>query len=746
MGRLKTIGRRSFLIGSATILGGVAFGTFMAARPHENPLLAGLGEGEAAFNPFVKLTSTEITLIVPHADIGQGVQSAQAALIAEELDIEVEQVKLTFGEPSAAYYNTAFAEEALPFMSFDDRSAVETMRGVVGGVLKMVGIQGTGGSTSMPDQYEKLRMAGAVARETIKAAASQRTGVPIGELKTANGAVELPDGTTIAYTDLAAEAAEIAPVTKVALRDPSTWSKVGKPMMRTDTLAKSTGTQSFGIDIELDGLVHASVRANPRKGGELIYFDATNAETMRGVQAIDRVTNVGAFVADNSWRAIQAVNAIDIDWGQAPYPPEMDDHWAKVAASFVEERLDDEWRADGDVEAALSDADVISIENRAPYVAHQPLEPLNATVLVTDGAVEIWSGHQMPRFVQQQVAAVAGVEAEQVKFHNQFSGGSFGHRLEFEHLKQATEVAMTMPGTPVKLTYSREEDFLQDFPRQIAMSRAQGAVENGRVTALSLDIAAPSVLASQGGRLGQSMPGADMQIVAGAWNMPYDIPNLRVRGYRVPELAPVSSWRSVGASHAGFFAENTLDELIRAAGADPMEERLRLVNHPVHRTVLETVAEMANWGENLGPNRGRGLALVESFGVPTAEVIDVSVTEAGIKVDRVCVASDVGMVIVPIYLDNQGQGGVVWALGHAINSEVTYSDGMAEQTNYHAAEGMRIFQTPEIIVRGLENAEKIRGIGEPPVPPAAAALASAIFDATGVRLREMPFNKFMDFV
>ena len=169
MGRLKTIGRRSFLIGSATILGGVAFGTFMAARPHENPLLAGLGEGEAAFNPFVKLTSTEITLIVPHADIGQGVQSAQAALIAEELDIEVEQVKLTFGEPSAAYYNTAFAEEALPFMSFDDRSAVETMRGVVGGVLKMVGIQGTGGSTSMPDQYEKLRMAGAVARETIKA-------------------------------------------------------------------------------------------------------------------------------------------------------------------------------------------------------------------------------------------------------------------------------------------------------------------------------------------------------------------------------------------------------------------------------------------------------------------------------------------------------------------------------------------------------------------------------------------------
>ena len=746
MGRLRTIGRRTFLIGSAAVLGGVAFGTYMVARPLENPLAAGLGEGEAAFNPFVKLTSDKITLIVPHADLGQGVQSSQAALIAEELDIDVEQAELSFGEPAAAYYNTAFAEEGVPFMSFDDGSVAETMRDVVGGVLKVIGTQGTGGSTSMPDQYEKLRMAGAVARETIKAAASERTGVPVSQLSTARGAVELPDGTTIAYIDLAADAAAIAPVTNITLRDPSTWSKVGKAMMRTDTLAKSTGTQSFGIDIALDGMVYASVRTNPRKGGAMNGYDATAAKAMRGVRSIVPVKNGIAVVADNTWRAIQAVNAIDVDWGPAPYPAEMDGHWAEVAASFVADRLDREWRADGDVEAALSAADVITIENRAPYVAHQPLEPLNATVRVTDQGVEVWSGHQMPRFVQQQVAAIAGVAAEQVTFHNQFSGGSFGHRLEFEHLRQATEIAMTMPGTPVKMTYSREEDFLQDFTRQIAMSRAKGVVENGQVTALSLDIASPSVLGSQGARMGQGIPGPDMQIVAGAWNMPYSIPNLRVRGYRVPELAPISSWRSVGASHAGFFAENALDELIRIAGADPMEERLRLVNHPVHRTVLETVAEMSNWGEVLGPNRGRGLALVESFGVPVAEVIDVTMTDDGIRVDKVYVAADVGKVIDPINFENQVQGGVVWALGHAINSEITYSDGMAEQTNYHAAEGMRIFQTPDIIVRGLENAQKIRGIGEPPVPPAAPALASAIFDATGARLREMPFNKFMDFV
>lgn len=746
MGRLKTVGRRAFLIGSAAVLGGVAFGAYMVARPVDNPLAEGLAEGDATFNPYVKLTAEGITLIVPHADIGQGVQSAQAALIAEELDIELDQATLSFGEPSAAYYNTAFAEEGVPFMSFDDGSVAKTARTVLGGLVKVIGLQGTGGSSSMPDQYEKLRMAGAVARETIKAAASQQTGVPVSELTTAKGAVVLPDGSMLNYVDLAAVASQIDPVFDVALRDPATWTKIGKPMLRTDIVAKSTGTQPFGIDLELTGMLYASVRANPRKGGVLNSFDATTAEAMRGVQAVVPVTNGVAVVADNTWRAIQAVNQIDCQWGPAPYPAEMDAHWAEVSSSFIPERLDQEWRVEGDVEEAFSADDVISIENRAPYVAHQPLEPLNATVLVTQDGVEIWTGHQMPRFLQQQVAGVAGVEPEQVTFHNQFSGGSFGHRLEFEHIKQATEIAMALRGTPVKMTYSREEDFQQDFPRQLAMSRAQGVLKDGKINALSLDIASPSVLASQGARLGQVAPGPDMQIVAGAWNMPYDIPNLRVRGYRVPELGPVSSWRSVGASHAGFFAENTIDELIRAGGADPVEERLRLVNHPVHRQVLEAVAEMANWGADLGPNRGRGVALVESFGVPTAEIIDLTMTDNGIKIDTVYVAADVGKVIDPVNFENQVQGGIVWALGHAINSEITYSDGMAEQTNYHAAEGMRIFQTPEIIVQGLENGDKIRGIGEPPVPPAAAALASAVFDATGERLREMPFNKFIDFV
>lgn len=745
MGRLKTITRRAFLIGSVAVTGGVAFGAYMVGRDPENPLLAGLSDGEAAITPFVKITSEGVTLITPHADVGQGVYHAQALLIAEEMDLELGQFEVSPGEPSAAYWNTAMAEEAVPFKSTDEGFAAETMRSVMGGVFKVFGVQGTGGSSSMPDSFVKLREAGAVARETLKAAASARTGVPVGDLTTASGEVRLPDGTAIAYSDLASDAAGIEPVRTVALRDPSEWRLVGKPTQRLDIVGKSTGTTPYGIDLQIPGMVHATVKMNPRRG-PINGYDASAAENMRGVEKIIPVRNGVAVVASNTWYAIQAANAIEFDWGASPYPPEQDQHWAEVDASFTEERLNMEWRHDGDVDASLDGAEVISAEYRAPYLAHQPLEPLNAVVRVDENGAEVWANHQLPTFLKMQVAGVAGIEADQVTFHNQYGGGSFGHRLEFENITLATEIAVQMPGVPVKLTYSREEDFCQDFGRQIGAARAKGVVKDGKVEAFDLQIATTSAVASQGGRMGLPFGGPDTQISAGAWNNPYDIPNQRHRAYLVPELAPVSSWRSVGASGAGFFNEGPLDEMILAAGGDPLEERIRMCTHTDSRKVLEAVGEMSGWGSDLGPNRGRGVAFVNSFGVPTAEVIEVTMTDWGIKIDKVFVALDVGTIIDPDNFENHVQGGVVFALGHAINSELTYSDGIAEQTNYHAAEGMRLYQTPEVHVRGLENAEKIRGVGEPPIPPAAPALANAIYAATGQRLREMPFNKFIDFV
>ena len=322
-----------------------------------------------------------------------------------------------------------------------------------------------------------------------------------------------------------------------------------------------------------------------------------------------------------------------------------------------------------------------------------------------------------------------------------------GHRLEDEVVKQATEIASQMKGTPVKLTYSREEDMIHDFVRPISMGRMRGAVANGQVDTYDLSIAMPSVVESQMARQGFSVPGPDTQIVAGAWEQPFAIPNYRVTGYRAPPLAPISSWRSVGASSNAFFHDGFLDELIHAAGADPMLERIRLCWHTPSRKVLEAVREMSGWdGPDMGPNRGRGVAFCMSFGVPVAEVIEVTNTDDGIRIDKVYVAADVGRVVDPVNFENLVKGGVIWGLGHAMNCEITYSDGIADQDNYYDFEGMRLYQCPEIEVRGLENATKIRGIGEPPVPPAAPALANAIFAATGTRIREMPFNKFVDFV
>lgn len=746
MSRLGTIARRTFLIGSAAIAGGVAFGVYAVRKPHENPLLAGLGDGEASFNPWVRISTDGITLITPHGDKGQGVVSAQAALIAEEMDLDWGQFETSFGPPAAAYYNTAMGDEAVPFMSTDESRVAETMRTAMGGIIKLIGMQGTGGSTTMPDSFVKLRMAGATARETLKRAASELHGVPVDDLTTEAGAVVLPDGTRIAYTDLAAAAATIEPVQDVALRDPSQWRLIGKPMERLDILAKSTGAPIYGIDQSIEGMVHAAIRVNPRQGGGVNGFDASAAEEMRGVQSVVPITGGVAVVADNTWRAMRAVEAIDVDWGDAPYPHEQADHWEALGNAFDAERLDREWRNDGAVEDALAGEEAFEATYRSPYVAHAPLEPLNAIVQVHDDAVDVWTGHQMPQFLQQAVAGVTGHDPAQVRFHNFYMGGSFGHRLEMEYIKQAAEIAMTMPGTPVKLTYSREEDFAHDFPRHISMGVARGTVADGQINAIDLHIAAPSVIGSQMGRAGLSIPGPDAQIAAGSWNNPYALPNFRVCAYRADELAPVSSWRAVGAPGAGFMLDSFLDELAHAAGADPMAERIRLMGHEASRKVLEAAAEMSDWGAPLEEGQGKGVAFVESFGVPVAEVVQVRATDAGIRVEKVWVAADVGTVIDPVNFENLVQGGVVFGLGHAMNCEITYADGMAEQSNYHAHEGMRMYNCPEITVRGLENGHKVRGIGEPPVPPAAPALANAIFAATGQRIRELPLYRHVDFV
>ncbi|MDG1168113.1 MAG: molybdopterin-dependent oxidoreductase [Sulfitobacter sp.] len=747
MGRIKTIARRSFLVGSAAILGGVAFGTYMYKREVENPLEAGLAPGEVTFNPFVKIDAQGVTLITPRADVGQGAYSIQAHLIAEELDVDLDQVRIEPGPPSAAYYNGVVAAEGMPIAATSDSMMARAGRGASDVLGKLMGLQLTGGSTTVTDMYDRLRLAGAVARETLIAAAAEQTGLPTDQLRTQAGAVVLPDGTALAYTDLSSVAAEIPVVQDVSLRDPSSWRHLGKPHMRTDMLAKSTGTQSYGIDMQMEGMLHATTRTNPALGGGILGFDPGEAEGMRGVKAIVPITGGIAVVADNTWRAFQAAQAVSCDWGPSPYIGDTEDQFAAAAASFTEDAQDSRFKDEGDVVAALEGAaDVLEAEYRIPYLAHAPLEPMSAMVLLSADRLDIWTGTQIPRFMQQSAAAIAGLEPDQVHVHALMSGGSFGRRLEDDYVRQAVEIAVQMPDVPIKMVWSREEDMTHDFPRPLAVARARGAVSGGAVEAFDLSIAAPSVTASSLARLGQPAMGPDVAIVAGAWDQPFGIPNYRVTGYRVPPMVPVSSWRSVGASGNGFLHESFLDELCHAAAVDPLAERLRLCSHDVSRKVLETVGEMSGWGGDLGPGRGRGIAFTLAFGVPVAQVVEVTDVQGAIRIDKVFVAADVGRVLDPVNFEAQLAGGVIWGLGHAMNCEITYRDGVAEQDNFHAFEGMRLYQTPQIEVRGLENGDKIKGIGEPGVPPAAPALGNAIFAATGQRIRTLPFANHIDFL
>lgn len=746
MGRAKTIARRTFLVGSVAVAGGVAFGVWRMRTPYDNPLMADLPEGAAALTPYVRITGDAITLITPRADVGQGAVSVQAMLIAEELDVDPAQVATEFGPPDRAYWNTALSDEAVPFRSIDQGWLAETARDVMDAPMKLLGMQITGGSTTVPDGYEKLRRAGAVARETLKAAAARLHDQPVDRLGTEGGAVILPDGTRLRYESLAAEAARTEPVTDVVLRDPSTWRLVGRTVQRIDIVAKSTGRQAYGIDEEQPGMLHAAIRLNPAQGAALRGLDASEAKAMRGVKKIVEMPGGVGVIADNTWRAMQAAQAIKCDWAPAPYPTGMEGHWQALAEGFTPERQDSRLRDDGDVEAALDGAADIDVEYRAPYLAHAPLEPLNATVRYTPERTDIWTGTQVPRFVQGNAAAITGQDADDVHVHVRVAGGSFGHRLEDAVVRHATHLAMAVPGRPVKLTYSREEDMGHEFPRQIAMARGRGRVSGGRVVAYDLGIAMPSIIASQMGRQAIPTPGPDLQIVAGAWDQPFAIPDYRVTGYRAPALAPVSSWRSVGASTNGFFHDCLLDELIHAAGADPLEERLRLCRHAPSRAVLEVVGEMSGWGGALNAGQGRGIGFCLSFGVPCAQVVEVRETGDGLRIARVWVAADVGRIVDPVNFEAQMQGGVAWGLGHAMHGALTYADGSVEQQNFDTFRSMRLRECPEIAVRGLETAGKIRGIGEPPVPPAAPALANAIFAATGQRLREMPFDREVAFV
>ena len=743
MSRLGTIARRTFLIGSAAILGGVAFGTYAYQRPYPNPLKPGVGA--TALTPYVLIDAAGVTIIAPRAEMGQGVHTTLAAMVAEEMDLDWEQVRVIHGPASHAYFNAAMLQEAAPFPPTDQSWTAETVRGFMQIPAKFLGIQLTGGSTSTPDAFDKMRAAGAVARAALLAAAARRSGLAEAALKTEGGAVILPDGTAIPYADLAAEAASVDLPGTPPLRDPALWKLLGKSLPRTDMVAKSTGTAMFTGDLRLPGMVFATIRTNPHLYAPMKSFDATEARKIAGVTDVLQIDNGVAVVATNTWAAFQGAQALTIDWSPATYAATSVEIEADIAASFTADRQDSRMRDDGDVDATLAAGVTFEATYNVPFLAHATMEPMTAAAHLDGDRLQIWAGNQAPTLVLKVAAEVTGLPVEQIEVHTPMMGGGFGRRAELDFVRQAVLLAGALPGKPVLLTWTREEDTTHDVYRPAAAARIRARMQGATITALDVALAAPSAMASQMGRYGYPTPGPDPTIVQGAWESPYAPAAFRVTGYRAPPSVPLGFWRSVGASQNAFFLESAIDEMAHTAGADPLAFRLAHIRHEPSRAVLQAVADASGWSIPPAPGHARGVAFCLSFGVPVAEVVEIADTPAGIRMTGAWAAVDVGLALDPGVIESQVQGAMVYGLSAAMTGRITFNDGKVVETSFPDFDPLRLSQCPPIGVTILSLGGPIRGIGEPGTPPAAPALANAIFALTGQRHRTLPLADAVTF-
>lgn len=737
--------------------GGLAVGYYYYRRPFPNPLLDELAEGEATFNPYLKIGSDDtVTVIVPRAEMGQGVTTTLAALVAEELDVDFDSVEVEHGPAASAYANFAMLEDGVPFPKFDESFIANLARDGMAVVGKFLALQGTGGSTSTVDAFERMRHAGAVAREALKAAAAQRLGVPADALRTEAGRVIADaSGQGFSYGELALEAAARDLPSGIGLRPRGEWKLLGRSLPRNDMVAKVTGAPIFGVDVSLPDMVFATVRMSPRLGASMLSMDATAAEAMPGVvKVVPLDTYLGngfGVIAKSTWHAFRAADAVEAQWGEAPYPADDAGLWAALEQA-ASASAGSSMRNDGNVDRAFADAPrerMVEAEYRVPFLAHAAMEPMNATARFADGVLDIWCPNQSPTLCRTVCAREAGISEADCRVHTTYLGGGFGRRIEMDYAVFATRLAMEADGRPVKVTWTREEDTTHDAYRPAALGRFQARLgEDGLPVALDMKIASPSTIASVLPRFFPSLSGMgpDATITDGSHNQPYTIPSYRVAGVKADLKVPVGFWRAVGNSFNGYFHESFMDEIATAGGIDPVELRRRLMtDHPTALGAVNRVAEMAGWGEAVPAGRARGFAFTLSFGSWVAEIVEIADTPAGIRVEKVWIAADVGLALDPAIIEAQLVSGAIFGLSSAIDQQITFADGMVEQTNFHDFDAMRIHQCPQFEVSILENARRMGGVGEIGTPPAIPALANAVFALTGKRIRQLPLSREVAF-
>ena len=711
----KTLSRRSMLQGSAGLL--VAF--YLSPLGKAQAATAGDKAAPFAPNAFIRIREDNtVTVLAKHIEMGQGPYTGLTTIVAEELDADWSQMRVE-GAPAdkALYANLAF------------------------------GIQGTGGSTAIANSYEQLRQAGATARALLVQAAAQSWKVPAGEITVSRGAVRhAGSGRQATFGQLAAAASKLPAPQNVTLKKPEDFKLIGQEgvVKRLDIPQKTNGKAQFTIDIHEPNMLTVVVAHPTRFGAKVAKVDDSAARKIPGVVDVKTLPTGVAVYANHMWSAIKGREALKVEWDESGTEKRGS---AELLADYraLAQKQGIIAGSKGDAPGALAKAGkVIEAEFVFPYLAHAPMEPLDAYMLWDGQQVHARYGCQFQTVDQATIAGVLGIKPEQVKIDMLLAGGSFGRRAQ-ANAQLVAELAQAAkaigPGKPLKLVWTREDDIQGGYYRPMFVHRMRGAVENGKIVAWSDTVVGQSFMANSA-FAGMIKNGVDPTQVEGSSELPYDIANFQCDLHTTEVGIPTLWWRSVGHTHTGYAVEAFVDELLQAAGKDPVAGRLELMsNSPRPAGVLRAVAELAKWsGPEPVNGRARGVAVVESFGSYIAQIAEVSAGDGdGPKVHKVWCAVDCGVAVNPDVIRAQMEGGIGFGLGHILFAEVPINDGRPVPKNFDSYRSLRINEMPEIEVTIVKSSAKPTGVGEPGVPPIGPAVANAMARLGLTRPRQLPF-------
>ncbi|HEY2529461.1 MAG TPA: molybdopterin cofactor-binding domain-containing protein [Xanthobacteraceae bacterium] len=705
--------RRSFLVGVSAAGGGLVLGLAIPLGAEGAEAAAGAPE----ITCWLTIAPDDVvTIRIARSEMGQGVTTGLAMLVAEELECDWAKVRTEFVSPE------------------------ENLRR-----NRIWGDMSTGASRSIASSQLYLRRAGATAREMLIAAAAVRWDVPGWQCTARNGVItHAPSGRTLMFGAVAADAAKITAAIDVRLKEPDEWRLVGTAQKRLDVRGKVTGQTVYAIDVRLPDMLYAAIRQCPVFHGTLKSVEQSRIRGMPGVRRLVALPNAVAVVADSWWRAKRAIEALQVTWDDRG----NGDVSTATIAQYVRTGLDAEeaqvGREDGDVAAGLSRAAKrIEADYVVPFLAHATMEPQTCTAHVKPEGVEIWVPTQDAATALATAALAAGVADEKVVVHSMMLGGGFGRRAPIqEYVRQAVLIAKEIE-QPVKLVWSREEDVQHDLYRPFGMARLVAGLDaDGVPIAWSIRLTGPSFVAAIVPGFGTSF--FDRSFVSGlAEEMPYDVPNYRVDYVVRGTSVPLGVWRAINYTQNAFYKECFVDEMAHAAGVDPYHFRRRLLrNDPKNLAVLDAAASTAGWDGPRPPGVFHGIALNEACGSYCAQVVELSVEDGVVQVHRVISAIDCGHVVNPLSIEMQNQGAIIYALTAALLGEITIKNGAAEQSNFDSYEMLRIADVPKVETVIVPSGGFWGGVGEPPVPPLAPALCNAIFAATGRRVRSLPLKKY----